>query len=205
MPSRFHALGLSAIAAILLAAAAANAQQGPAARVRGVIESVDGSTLHVKSREGAMVTVKLADNVGVSAVVKASLADIKPNSYVGIAAIPQGSGPQKALEVLIFPEAMRGANEGHSAWDLMPESTMTNATVVDDVTKVEGRTLTLKYKDGQQTIVVPPDAPIVTFAPGTRDELKPGAAIVILRGVRKPDGSVETGRISVGRGIVPPM
>jgi hypothetical protein len=100
---------------------------------------------------------------------------------------------------------MRGANEGHSAWDLMPESTMTNATVVDDVTKVEGRTLTLKYKEGQQTIVVPPDAPIVTFAPGTRDELKPGAAIVILRGVRKPDGSVETGRISVGRGIVPPM
>ncbi len=174
-------------------------------RVRGTIETVDGGTLTVKSREGATVVVKVPDNVSVAGVLKRSLSDIKANDFVGIAALPQAGKPSRALEVLIFPEAMRGTGEGHRGWDLLPESTMTNATVTDSVTKVDGHTLTLKYKDGEQTFVVPPDTPIVTFAPGDKSELKPGAVIFISGATKADDGTLSAARITVGRDVPPPM
>jgi len=174
-------------------------------RVRGTIEKVDGGTLTVKTREGATAVIKVPDNVGIAAVLKRTLSDIKANDFVGIAAMPQGSGPSRALEVLIFPEAMRGTGEGHRPWDLLPESTMTNATVAETVTKTDGQTLTLKYKDGEQTFVVPPDTPIVTFAPGEKSELKPGAAIFVSAATKTADGTLSTPRITVGRDVPPPM
>lgn len=189
---------------LALGASFASAQQPPA-RIRGSIEKLDGNMLHIKSREGEQVDVRLADNVNVAAVVKASLADIKPGTFVGVAAMNGPNGTLRALEVLIFPDAMKGSNEGHYGWDLLPESTMTNATVADTATKVEGQTLTLKYKDGEKTIVVPDGVPVVTFAPGTRDDLKPGAGVFIGAAPKQADGVRQAARVNVGRGINPPM
>ena len=199
-------LGVAALT-LLLAETAALAQPAPQrVRVRGTIETAEGTTLTVKTREGPTVTLRLADNVGVVATMKRTLADIKPNTFVGIAAMPQGAGkPQRALEVLIFPEAMRGTGEGHYPWDLMPESTMTNATVAETVTKVEGATLTLKYKDGEQAIVVQPETPIVTFVPSSKDAFKPGTAIFVVAATRNEDGSLSAPRVTVGGDIPPPM
>src|SRR6202043_1021119 len=143
-------------------------------RVRGTIEKVDGAVYVVKSRDGSELKVSLADNPLIVAIVKASLSDIKPGSFIGATGMPQPDGSQKAIEVHIFPEAMRGTGEGHYAWDLQPQSTMTNANVEQAVTGVDGQTLTLKHKNGETKIVVPPDAVIVPYAAGSRDDLKPG-------------------------------
>ena len=206
MGQGFSRVALGALAAGLIFGTAASALAQPAAlRVRGTIEKVDGGTLTVKTREGDIVTVKVPDNVGVAGVVKRTLADIKPNDFVGIAAMPQAGKPSRALEVLIFPEAMRGTGEGHRGWDLMPESTMTNATVAETVTKVDGHILTLKYKEGQQTFVVAPETPIVSFAPGEKSELKPGAVIFISGATKGDDGSLSAARVTVGRDVPPPM
>jgi hypothetical protein len=190
--------------ALVLAMSSAQAQE--VVRVRGTIEKADGNTLLVKTREGSQVTVKLTDNAQVNGVAKAALADIKQNSFVGITAMPQPDGTQKALEVHIFPEARRGAGEGHRPWDLVPNSTMTNANVEQLVTAVDGPMLTMKYKDGEKKISVPNNATIVQFVNGDRSELKPGAKIFIAAGTKKPDGTIETGGVNVGRdGITPPM
>jgi len=199
-------LGVAALA-LILAGTTAFAQPAPQrVRIRGTIEKVDGTTLTVKTREGQTVTLKLPDNVGVVATMKRSLSDIKVNDFVGVAAMPQGAGkPQRALEVLIFPEAMRGTGEGHYPWDLMPESTMTNAAVAETVTKVDGPTLTLKYKDGEQAIVVPPETPIVTFAPSDKGAFKPGAAIFVVAATKAEDGSLSAPRVTIGGDVPPPM
>jgi hypothetical protein len=190
--------------ALMLTVSAAQAQQP--VRVRGTIEKADGNTLLVKTREGGDVTVKLTDNAQVNGVVKAQLADIKQNSFVGITAMPQPDGTQKAIEVHIFPEARRGAGEGHRPWDLVPNSTMTNANVEQLVTAVDGPTLTMKYKDGEKKISVPSNATIVAFVNGDRSALKPGAKIFIGAGTKNADGTVETGGVNVGLdGITPPM
>jgi len=190
--------------ALLFAVGTAAAQE--TVRVRGTIDKVDGNTLVVKTREGSTVTVKLTDNAQVNGVVKAALADIHQNSFVGITAMPQPDGTQKALEVHIFPEARRGAGEGHRPWDLVPQSTMTNANVEVLVTGVDGPMLTMKYKDGEKKIMVPSNVPIVLFVNGSRDDLKPGAKIFVVAGKKNPDGSIETGGINVGKdGITPPM
>ena len=181
-----------------------SAQDKPV-RVRGTIDRVEGDVYVVKARGGAELKVTLADKAPVTAVVKASLADVKQGSYVGIATMPQSDGSQKALEVLIFPEAMRGLGEGHYGWDLQPSSMMTNGNVEQTVTSVDGQVLTVKYKDGEKKIVVPPDVPIVAFVPGDMSELKPSAAIFVAAAKPQPDGSVQAPRIAVGRGIVPPM
>ena len=198
------AAGLVPVLALVLAMSSAQAQE--VVRVRGTIEKADGNTLLVKTREGSQITVKLTDNAQVNGVAKAALADIKQNSFVGITAMPQPDGTQKALEVHIFPEARRGAGEGHRPWDLVPNSTMTNANVEQLVTAVDGPMLTMKYKDGEKKISVPNNATIVQFVNGDRSELKPGAKIFIAAGTRKPDGTIETGGVNVGRdGITPPM
>jgi hypothetical protein len=182
----------------------ANAQD--TVRVRGTIDRVEGPVYVVKARDGGELKVALADNGGVTAIVKAALADIKPGSFVGVASMPQTDGSLRALEVLIFPEAMRGVGEGHYAWDLRPQSMMTNANVEQTVSGVDGHTLSLKYKDGEKKILVPADTPIVTFAPGDKAELKPGAKIFIAAAKKQPDGSLQAARIGYGKdGLTPPM
>jgi hypothetical protein len=180
------------------------AQQPQTVRLRGTIEKVDGSTLSVKARDGALVTLTLTGNAQVVSVVKASLADIKEGSFIGSGAMPQADGTQKALEVHIFAESQRGTGEGHRPWDGAPNSTMTNGTAGTAVTGVDGPTITVKYKDGEKKIVVGPDVPIVRYDVGNASELKPGAAITVTAATKKPDGTFEAGRINVGRdGVVP--
>jgi hypothetical protein len=192
--------------ALVLAIVAIASAQAQTVRVRGTIEGIDGQTMYVIARDGTKLAIKIADNVTVVGVVKASMSDIKPGSYVGAAGIPQEDGSQRALEVLIFPEAMRGTAEGFLPWDLRPNSTMTNATVAEVVAKVDSYTMTLKYKDGEKTIIVPPDAPVVAYVPGERSELKAGAKIFIAGAAKQPDGSLVAARIGVGRdGLTPPM
>ncbi len=201
----FRRAAIGAAGLALLAAVGSASAQAPA-RVRGTIEKVDGNTLQVKTREGQTVTVKLTDNGQVNGVAKAALADIHQNSFIGITAMPQPDGTQKALEVHIFPEARRGAGEGHRPWDLVPQSTMTNANVEVLVTGVEGPMLTMKYKDGEKKIMVPSSVPIVLFVNGSKDDLKPGAKIFVAAGTKLPDGSIETNGINVGKdGLTPPM
>ena len=197
--------GALGVGVALVIAASSYAQNAPV-RVRGTIEKVDGNILSVKARDGSLLTVKLAANGVVVALVKASLSDIKPGGFVGVTALPETDGSWKAVEVHIFPEAMRGTGEGDRSWDLLPKSTMTNATVAESVSKVEGPTLTLKYKEGEKKIFIPADAAIVTYVPAEPSELKPGAKIFIAAAVKQADGTLEAPRINVGRdGLAPPM
>jgi hypothetical protein len=192
--------------ALLLSVASVPAQQGAPVRVRGEIEKVDGNKLTVKTREGATVSVVLKDGAQIGGVDKAMLSDVKQNSFVGITAMPQPDGTQKAIEVHIFPEARRGAGEGHRPWDLVPNSTMTNANVEQLVTSVDGPMLTMKYKDGEKKIMVPNNATIVQFVGAEKADLKPGAKIFVVAGTKLPNGDIETQGINVGKnGITPPM
>jgi hypothetical protein len=196
----------ASVFALLFATSLAIAQAPEKVRVRGTIESVNGQILTVKSRDGATMSVKLADNAPVRAVVKMSLADVKQGSFVGIAAMPQPDGTQKALEVLIFPEASRGTNEGFGQWDLSPNSTMTNATVDSEVASTDGKKLVLKYKDGEKTIVVSPETAVVGYAPGTMADLKPGEKIFVFAALKQSDGTLNAANITVSRnGVAPPM
>ena len=189
---------------VALVAPIANAQEPPV-RVRGTIDRVDGDVYVVKARGGAELKIKLTANAMVVALTKASLADIKQGSYVGVAGMPQADGSQKALEVHIFPEAMRGTGDGHRGWDLQPSSTMTNGNVEQSAASSDGQVLTLKYKDGEKKIVVPPDTPIVVYVPGDKSELKAGASIFISAATKQPDGTLQAPRVNVGRGVAPPM
>ena len=185
----------------LIAALPAYAQQPQTTRLRGVIEKADGGTLTVKSEAGEL-KIAVADNAQVYGVTKATLADVKPNSFIGVGAMPQADGSQKAIQVMIFAETQRGLGEGHRPWD-RPGSTMTNGTVDTTVKAVEGQMLTVKYKDGEKKIVITPESVIRAYVVGDKSELKPGAAIATFA-VKKPDGSFETTRINVGRdGVVP--
>jgi hypothetical protein len=200
-----RSLGIIGLA-LVLAVPVGWAQDAPPVRVRGTIERVDGDSYIVKSRDGAELKVKLAANAMVVALVKASLADIKPGSYVGVAGMPQADGSQRALEVHVFPEAMRGTGDGHRPWDLQPQSTMTNGNVEQSVAASDGQALTLKYKDGEKKIVVPANTPIVSYVPGDKTELKPGAKIFIAAATKQPDGTLQAPRVNVGRdGVTPPM
>lgn len=197
-------LGVAAFAACIVTSSAL-AQQTPTVRIRGTIESVDGNTLGIKTREGTDVKVRMTDNVAVFAVVKTSLSEIKDGSYIGVTGLPEPDGTQKAIAVHIFPENQRGAAEGFRPWDARANSTMTNATVAQTVKGTDGQNITVKYKDGEKKVVVPPDTPIVTFA-SDKSELKPGAKLIIFGAVKKDDGSLEANRVNVGRdGVTPPM
>ncbi len=203
MKKSFFGAAVVFTAALLAVSASA---QAPQVRVRGTIESVSGQTLTVKARDGSDVKIKLADNAPVRTVTKASLGDIKPGSFVGITAMPQPDGTQKAVEIHIFPEAMRGTGEGHRPWDLMPNSTMTNATVDTQVAVSDGQKLVLKYKDGDKTFAVPANVVVVSFAPATMSDLKPGAIIFVGGAAKEPDGTLDAPNITVGtNGVNPPM
>lgn len=209
---------LGAAGALVIAVVPASAQLKPTI-LRGTIEQVNGPSLTVKSRSGETLKVKLVD-AKVNAVVKATLADIKPGDFVGATAVPEQGGGWKAAEVHIFPSSMRGTGEGDRAYDYKPKSTMTNGTVSTmtngtvssgpstmggSVAKASGTALTINYNGGEKTVDVTPDTQVVSLVAGSNDDLKPGAQIVIPSATRQADGSWATARINVGRGVAPPM
>jgi len=188
-----------------LLAVPASAQQAPRTFIRGTVEKLDGQTLTVKSRDGQQLTIALAPNFTVSSVVKKSLADIKAGDYVGAAWTKGTDGKLHAIEVLIFPEGLRGAGEGERPWDLTPDSLMTNATVAGIASATQGHVLKVTYKGGESEIIVAPDKPVVTFAPGDASLLKPGAAI-FTTALKKADGSLSASRVTAEKdGVKPPM
>lgn len=182
--------------ALLVAASLAAAQAPQTVRVRATIESVDGAMLTAKSRDGTELKIKLVDNAPVNEVVKAALSDIKQGSYLAITATPQPDGSQRATAILIFPPAVHPP-EGFSNWDL-PHSTMTNATVADQVAGADGQMLTVKYKDGEKKIVVPPSAEIVTTRKATMADLKSGQKIFIFAAKKLDDGTLSAPNVSFG-------
>ena len=190
------------VCALLICVSQAIAQPAQTRRIRGVIESLDGNALMVKARDGTNVKIMLTDAYAVTAYTKKDISDVTPNSYIGVGATPQPDGSQKAISINIFPESARGSGDGHRPWDL-PNSTMTNGAVAEAVSGADGQILTLKYKDGEKKIIVPPTTPIAAFVPGDKAELKPGVAVALTATV-KPDGALEAARVGVGRdGFVP--
>jgi hypothetical protein len=189
----------------VIIAASCSAATAQTMRISGTIEKADGNVLSLKSTAGAEVKLTLTENAMIIAVVKGSMADIKEGTFLGSAAMPQPDGSQRALEVHIFPEQMRGTGEGHRPYAPVPNSTMTNGAASGaTVAGVDGSTMVVKYKDGEKKIVVPPNAPILRYEIGNRGDLKAGARFTVLAATKKPDGTLEANRINVGRdGVVP--
>jgi hypothetical protein len=182
----------------------ASAQTGAQIRVRGEIELIDPRQMRVVTRAGEHVVLKLTETTGVTLIEPIAIGAIKPGSFIGTAAVKQPDGTLKALEVQVFPEAMRGVGEGHRPWDLGPDSTMTNGTV-GDLAVSKGRLLTLTYKGGEQKVYVPENAPVITYAPATTAALQQGAHVIVTA-TRNPDETLTATRIGVGKdGLVPPM
>jgi hypothetical protein len=174
-------------------------------RVVGTVESFDGQMLAVKSSKLGEVKINLTADATVFGVAKATLADVKQGSYIGVGAIPQPDGSQRAVQVTVMAESQRGLSEGHRPWDARPNSTMTNGTIDQTVAGVDGQVLTVKYRDGEKKIIVPPDAAIQAYVVSDKSELKPGAHVAIVRAVKKPDGLLEANRVNVGRGDLVPQ
>lgn len=196
---------ISLAAALILAATATatNAQQST--RVRGTIEKIEADSVIVKTTEGQSVTLKFAPNLSVAIVVKAQVSDIKAGAFIGAGARPQADGTLKAIQVYLFPEALRGTGEGHRDWAAMPQTTMTNATVAETVSNVSGPELTLKYKDGEKKLVIGPDANVITTKPGERSDLKIGTELVATA-MKAADGTLTAARVTVGKdGVAPPL
>ena len=207
-----HKIARAAVVAAglgLIAAATAWGQMAPAkpGHLRGTIEKVDGNTLTVQVRGGGTATVKLADAPRITAMEAAKLSDIKEGAFIGVTAMPQADGSQKAIGLHIFMDAQRGAvPAGFIPWDREPGSTMTNADVTTMVTGVDGQTFTVKYKDGEKKVIVPPNTPVVRFALGSKDDLKAGAQFFIVAATKQADGTYTAPNINVGRdGAAPPM
>jgi len=195
----------SALLAVNVLSSAFAAGPADQVRVRGTIVSLAGDQLQVKSREGKPVTVTLKADWKVSAVAKASIGDIKPGDFVGIASLPKSGGGDGALEVLILPPQLKGMGEGSYGWDLKPNSTMTNATVADAVKSVSGSTVTVNYHGREKKISIPDGTPVVTLAPATPEDVKPGA-VVFVSAAKAADGSLSAAQLIVGKnGVVPPM
>ena len=191
--------------ACLAMPAVAQAQNDGQVHVRGSIAAVNGNTLQVKTREGKTVAVTLADGVRVAGVARADIADIKPGDFVGIASLPKADGGDGALEVLIFPPAMKGVGEGSYGWDLKPNSSMTNATVANAVKGVDGHTVTVSYHGREKKIAIPAGTPVVTLAPAAMKDLVAGAVVFVpaKKGAR---GALTAQQVVVGaNGVVPPM
>ncbi|MET3898226.1 hypothetical protein ABIB57_002175 [Devosia sp. UYZn731] len=200
-----QAIGLLALASTAIVSFNVAAQAAESVRLRGTITSFEGSTLVIKTREGQDKTIVLPEGWAISSVAAASAADIKTGDYVGIASLPNADGSDGALEVLIFPAALKGAGEGSSVWDLQPGSTMTNATVANVVTSDDGHSVKVTYQGNEKTIDIPEVTPIVTFAPATKADLVPGAVVFIPSQVAA-DGTISAKTVVVGtKGVVPPM
>ena len=168
-------------------------------RIRGTVERIDGPVYVVKNRDGAEVKLTLTDNPLFVAIVPSKMADIKPGMFVGSAGMMQPDGTQKAIEVHIFPESMRGTGEGHYDWDLLPKSKMTNGNVEQAVTGVDGPVLSVKYKEGEKKLVVTPETVLVSYEMGKREEVQPGTRIFVAAAKKQPDGTLQAPRITYGR------
>jgi hypothetical protein len=175
-------------------------------RIRGTIERVDGPVFVIKNRDGVELKLTVTDNPLFVAIVKSTMADIKPGMFVGSTGMTQPDGSQKAIEVHIFPESMRGTGEGHYDWDLKPNTKMTNANVEQTVGGVDGQTLSVKYKDGEKKLLVTPETAVVTYVVGERGDLKPGTKVFVAAAKKQADGTLQTPRITYGKdGLTPPM
>ncbi len=195
-----------AVAAAVIGLLSVTSAVAAPVRIRGEIAAVDGKVLTIRTTSGEEVKVALADKVQVGAVERATLADIGPDAYVGAAGMPQPDGTVKALEVHIFPAALRGAGEGNRDFDLAPGSTMTNAAVTGKVDVEGGSKLTLTYKGGSKTLIVPPKTPIVKLVSGSISDVKPGVGIIVFRAEPGEGGTYTADRITVGKdGVNPPM
>jgi len=193
--------------ALLMATSAASAQGGPPVRVRGTIEKVEGNVLTVRSRSGENLTIKLAQPMRVAAMVKATLADVKEGAYVGVSAMPQPDGTQKAFAVHLFMDSQRGAvpDRFDPQWDNRPGATMTNANVATTVAGKDGQELLVKHKDGEKKVLVPPGTPIARTVPGSAEDLKVGAKVFIGGARKEADGTWSAPNVTVGRDIDPPQ
>jgi hypothetical protein len=187
-----------AAAALALICAALPASAQEITRIRGTIENIEGPVYVIKNREGAELKLTLTDNPLYVAIAPATMADIKPGMFVGSAGMMQPDGTQKAIEVHIFPESMRGTGEGHYDWDLKPQSKMTNGNVEQSVAGVDGPILSVKYKDGEKKLLVTPETVVVTYVPGNKDEVKPGTKVFVAA-KKQPDGTFQAPRITYGR------
>jgi hypothetical protein len=198
---RAAALGFSLISLALPASAQ------DTVRIRGVIESVDGAVYTIKNRDGAVLKFTMAEtNPLYVAIVKSTMADIKPGMYVGSSGMTEPDGSQKAIEVHIFPESMRGTGDGHYDWDLKPNAKMTNANVEQTVGGVDGPVLSVKYKDGEKKIMVTPETVVVTYVTGDKADLQVGTKVFVAAAKKQPDGTLQAPRITYGKdGLTPPM
>ena len=193
-----------AVTATALVSGSAFADGAPV-RVRGSVVSLDGSKLVVHAKDGSDVTVNLADNFAALAVVKSSMADIKEGTFIGTATVTQPDSTLRSLEVVVFPDKMRGTGEGHYSWDLGSSSMMTNATVANAVKGIDGQTVTVTYKGGEKKIEIPASVPVVALIPATKEDIAPGA-IVFVPTQRQSDGSLHGGAILFSKdGVIPPM
>ena len=183
--------------ALVCAASPASAQE--TVRIRGTVERIEGPVYVVKNRDGAELKLTVTDNPLFVAIAPSTMADIKPGMFVGSAGTMQPDGTQKAIEVHIFPESMRGTGEGHYDWDLKPNTKMTNGNVEQSVSAVDGPILSVKYKDGEKKLVVTPETVVVTYVTGSKDDIKPGTKIFVAAAKKQPDGTLQTPRITYGR------
>jgi hypothetical protein len=195
---------------IMMATSIGYAEQQKLVRIRGVIEKIDGQNLEVKARDGKSVKARMTDDVRFTAMVKASLKDLTPDTYIGVTAMPQADGSQRAIAIHIFQPKQRGTGEGHRPWDLQPGSTMTNAAIATTVSGTDGQVLTVKYTDGgkagEQRVIVTDKTVIVRYLPGERGDLKPGVAVFLNNAKPAGEGMIEAPTVSYGRdGVVPPM
>jgi hypothetical protein len=182
--------------ALMWAAVPASAQD--VVRIRGTVERIEGPVYVIKSREGTELKLTLTDNPLFVAIAPSTMADIKPGMFVGSAGMMQPDGTQKAIEVHIFPESMRGTGEGHYDWDLKPQSKMTNGNVDQSVAGVDGPVLSVKYKDGEKKLLVTPETVVVTYVTGSKDEVKPGTKVFVAA-KKQPDGTFQAPRITYGK------
>ena len=198
-------LAILATAWIGLAVGAAMAQPAPQSHIRGTIQTVGENSLTIATRDGQSVTVALKQPLMVSTVKQLDISAIRSGTFIGTAARPGPNGQLVAMEVVVFPESLRGTGEGNHAWDLAPGTSMVNANISAQVENEAGRELTLSYKGGSAKVLVPPDVPIVQPVSAERADLKPGAP-VFFTPIRAADGSLSTARVIVGKdGVAPPM
>ena len=203
--SFFIAMAGVIVALPALAQAPAAAPQGTPMRVRGTVEKLDGNVLMVKAKDGSDVTINLAPNFAVRGLAKKSLSDIHQGDYVASTGRPGSDGKLHAVEVRIFPEALRGVGEGQNPWDLTPDSKMTNATVTGISAAPKGQTFKVTYKGTESEYIVDPDTPILSYVQGDASMLKPGIAVFVIA-LKQPDGKIVSTNVTAEtNGIKPPM
>ncbi len=204
-PLAFIAPAIPALVLPLAISAAPAWAEGTPVRVRGTVASLDGSKLVVRAKDGKDVNVSLKDNYAALAVVKSSMDDIKQGTFIGTATMPQPDGSLRAVEVVVFPESLRGFGEGHYPWDLGSSSMMTNATIANKVQSTDGQTVTVTYKGGEKKVTIPTNVPIVALVPADKSDIKSGATVFVPT-EKQADGTLLSGAILFGKdGVVPPM